>query len=441
MKVVTPSYSCISKQIKLMAFFALLACVCCTDGNKRADGPDFTDSYHLQFAVSTHGGNRSRADITGDLPGSTAENYINVAGRDLQFLLFDGDRKFLQELSLTDVQLVYTASNYIQYIFHAPVTSQYFKDNINTTFSFYIMALANGHSMGMTYPVPSVGQTIEDIVQGRGGDNTGNALLTGKPNTSHLMSTGSGDVQNFPMAGLQKFTVSGPELKKSTEAIPYNISANGKDINMLRALAKIEVIDHANFTGRYNETTMSRNRIRVNKVEINGFMNSGSIIPSIGEWTNEDGVETRQVDNTTVPSGASYMAPVTMSIPVQTNPASATIEFVLDPYAKSIEEDNCNVFSGYVYEYDIRRLLDTQQKPYLRITTLGTQTGTVTEGIDVIPMLLATYTDGTAGEPVASLLRNHIYRFKIVAINNANLTVQWTVCPMDQVSVNIPSFD
>lgn len=381
------------------------------------------------------------ADIEGEVRGSAAENYINVDGGDIMFLLFDGNRQFLQQLPLSDIKTVYTASDYKEYIFHTPVTAAYFKDNIDTTFSFYIMALANGRSMGMTYPVPAAGQTIEDVVEGRLGDVAAN-LLTHQPNTYMLMNIGSWAQQFFPMAGLQKFTVSGAELKKGTEAVPYNISANGKEINMLRALTKIEVIDHVNFEGKYNESIHGNDENRIEKVEINGFMNAGSIVPAIGQWTNAEADETQQVASPSVPSGASYMNPVPMTLPLKPNVPDVIIDFYYDEHASKLNADGCRVFSGYLYEYDRTKITNSQQVPYLRITTQGKPSETDTEGSHVLPMALAEYTDGVAGNPVAALLRNHIYRFQVNAINNeSNLSVTWTVCPMDQVDITIPPFD
>lgn len=422
---------------------------CVNDYGDCTESPSKEERFNLQFSISTAAnpnltraesdlGSRA-ADTDGEVRGSAAENYINVDGGDLMFLLFDGNRRFLQQLPLSDVKTVYTASDYKEYIFHTPVTAQYFKDNIDKTFSFYIMVLANGRSMGMTYPAPSEGQTIQEIVEERLGNVAAN-LLTTQPNTYSLMNIDSWAPQCFPMAGLQKFTVSGPELKKGTEAIPYNISANGKDINMLRALTKIEVIDHVNFEGKYNESIYGNDENRIDKVEINGFMNAGSIIPAIGQWTNEDADETQQVESPSTPSGASYMNPVPMTS--ENSKENHIIDFSYDQYASQLNEDGCNVFSIYLYEYDRGKLTNSQQVPYIRVTTKGKPSDNDAEGSHVLPMALAAYTDGIAGEPVASLLRNHIYRYQINAINNeANLTVTWTVCPMDQVDINIPDFN
>ncbi len=422
---------------------------CVNDYGDCKDSSSQEERFNLQFSISTAanpGQTRSgsedasrAADIEGEVRGSVAENYINVDGGDIMFLLFDGNRQFIQQLPLSDLKTVYTASDYKEYIFHTPVTARYFKDNIDKTFSFYIMVLANGRSMGMTYPEPYEGETISEIVEGRLGDAAAN-LLTSQPNTYSLMNVATWASQYFPMAGLQKFTVSGPELKKGTEAIPYNISANGKNINMLRALTKIEVIDHVNFEGHYNESIHGQDENRIDKVEINGFMNAGSILPAIDQWTNQEADETRQVRNPSVPDGASYMNPIPMTA---TNTSeNHIIDFSADEYASQLNPDGCNVFSIYLYEYDRRRLNNSQNVPYIRVTTKGKPSDNDAEGSHVLPMALAEYTNGTAGEPVASLLRNHIYRYQINAINNeANLTVAWTVCPMDRADIQIPPFE
>lgn len=448
------------KRLALLAgFLPLLTAGGCV--NDSSDCPQTGDGdkelFHLEFAISTRRtasgagnireGSTRAADIDGEVHGCPAENFINIADRDLQFLLFDGERKFLQPLDLNDVREVYTASDYSLYTFHTPVTAQYFKDNIGTTFSFYIMALANGAKMGMTYPVPTVGETIEDVVSSTQG-NASNSLLTVKPVTSQLFSADIANLQLFPMAGLQKFTVYGPDLRKGTEAQPYNISANGKEINMLRAMAKIEVIDHVNFTGNYNDS-YANDENRIAKVEINGIMNAGCILPAIGEWTNADADETQQVDNPTIPAGASYQNPHPIGTSNTLVPNDAdmvsrvVIDFNIDEYAMSLRSDNCPVYSCYIYEYALANLADTQTPPYARITTKGRSVGGQTEGSRIMPMPISEYENGVAVRSVASLLRNHIYRYQINSINqDNNVDVQWTVCPLDEVpEIVIPPFN
>ena len=82
-------------------------------------------TLNLQFSIVTRKSAsadntfQSRAaDIAGDVIGSFAENFIAMS--DLRFMLFDGNRRFLQTLPAT-VKNVYTSPDYSVYIFHAPV--------------------------------------------------------------------------------------------------------------------------------------------------------------------------------------------------------------------------------------------------------------------------------------------------------------------------------
>ncbi len=406
-------------------------------------------TLNLQFSIVTRKSAsadntfQSRAaDIAGDVIGSFAENFIAMS--DLRFMLFDGNRRFLQTLPAT-VKNVYTSPDYSVYIFHAPVDEPYFDQNINTTFSFYILALANAQSLGMAYPEPASGATLEEVFASAQGET---GLLTAKLIPSLLIASNLvAEGQRFPMAGLQRFTVDGDRLLKSTEAVPYDLSAGGKNINMLRAIAKIEVVDRVRVNGQFTDEDENgeNSRLRIDKVQIDGIFNAGSLLPSITEWTNGDADETQQVDDPSVPAGAKYQNPVSLlpdgSLSASPSSEGAVIHFVPDKYARQLRADNCPVFSCYLYEYDRSRITNSEQAPYMRVTTRGS--AGLQDGESLVrPIRLATYTNGVADQNLQALLRNHIYRYEVIDVNEfSEIELVWTVCPMDEATVDIPSFN
>lgn len=119
----------------------------------------------------------------------------------------------------------------------------------------------------------------------------------------------------------------------------------------------------------------------------------------------------------------------------------AVIHFVPDEYARQLRADNCPVFSCYLYEYDRSRITNSEQAPYMRVTTRGS--AGLQDGESLVrPIRLATYTNGVADQNLQALLRNHIYRYEVIDVNEfSEIELVWTVCPMDEATVDIPSFN
>ncbi len=395
----------------------------------------------IRFDVISNQDKRSRAaDIEGDMPGSAPEDYIDISS--MQFLLFDSEERFLQ--FLRPVVTADGASG--EYTALATFEEPYFEAADGTSLTFFIMALANGNSMGAPWAGAERGATtVEQLCNA-----SQNTLLTAKPLPSSLMSAPYIDIaQKFPMAGLQHFTVSVSELKASTEESPVDLSAGaqGRTLNMLRALAKIEVIDKANYIGKYDEAVVGSDPSRIDKAEIVGFFNSGNQLPLYSQWMRGDVTrpETQQVVAPSVPRNCGYLNPpafssdnglITGSI---TN--EMTIEMIPDGDAQNARtDDNAPVWSVYVYEFSNPAAgITVTQNPYIRITTQG-------DGTDgssmVLPFRMGTYDSGVYKEPLNEILRNHIYRYVITKINtDGSLEANWTVCAMSEVGVTIPDFN
>lgn len=395
------------------------------------------EDVKLRFTVVTRaspdtGPGRTRAaDISGEQAGTAAENYLNLAGRDIRFLLFDGDKKLLRDFTPdTDITAAPGSTDYITYTVHATIAEPYFAKVADNDTDFYIMVIANGrpHSLRAFGLAPGV-TTIQDVSE----------QLTAFVQKSYIKTEsgaeiawtpsqpGKADGEYIPMAGLQHFTLAKGAFDSGPEGFVNLSGDGGKDINMLRALAKIEIIDKIGVAGKFDKE--DKTRIQVEKAELFGRFSTGTILPSYGQWNRNGVLETQQVTAPTIASRLDYIPP-TDDIG---NPERASlIEFYEDEEATARREDECPVFSAYVTEYSST---DIEEKlpPYVRITVKDPE-----KGSKFYRMELAEYKDGSPGKNLDALLRNHIYRYEIVSVSQPDepgeegtLNIRWTLCPMD----------
>lgn len=407
------------------------------------------DGFHLRFTIMTRSDAKTRAaDIDGDQEGAGYENFLNV--QDIKYLIFDKDCKFITDITAKTETVAENAS-YTVYNVVANVDDQYFYDNLNGIVDFYILCLANHSGWGIKLPTLGRGDGIDELF-------TDGLVMTELPETYKLQNaakTENVNKQYFPMSGLQHFRVPGSMLMTSSEGAPYDLSfATGKDLNLLRALAKIEIIDKINiveggvFDEDYDEDVINGNgRFRIDKVEINGYMTQGSLLPAFSQW---NVFETQQVTAPTIPNSAEYVLPPVLNADnsfgssIDLPNLNYIIDFEKDEYAKTLRADKCPVFSGYVYEYlrtsNQMAGIPITQQPYFRVTTRGytASSGQVVAESMVFPVRMANYTNGvaTSANNLPQLLRNHIYRFEISGIGQ-DITVKWTVCDMDNASADI----
>lgn len=412
--------------------------------NCPGDEPDPVErptGVSIRFEIISSQNNRSRAaDIDGDVQGSAPEDYIET--RSMQFLLFDSNQRFLQNLT----PVVTQESQSGLYTAHATFREPYFEQAQGSDVTFYIMALANGTYMGGAWAGAVRGSTtIEQLCNA-----TQNTVLTAKPIPSHLMYANIlPDTQKFPMAGLQHFTVTTDALKASSYDAPVELSegAGGRTLNMLRALAKIEVVDKANYTGIYDDDAIGNEACRIDKAEIVGFFSCGNQLPLYSQWMRGDVTlpETQQVVAPSIPSGCTYLNPPAFSSNNDDIASSINgqmiIDMVYDSYATEARADKAPVNSVYIYEFSNPASgINITQNPFIRITTKG-ESGTSYS--QVLPFRLGTYSDdGIFQTELNEILRNHIYRYEITKINlDGTYSANWVVCPMSEVNITIPPFN
>lgn len=392
---------------------------------------------------------RAGDDCYDDLQGSPAENYINTA--DCQFLLFGADRKLLRPIfpEITGQDKV----DYTWYTIKASITEPYFDEAVKADLDqidFYIMVIANSHSTGLDgqYPgfTPGV-TTIDDIAK---------QLLTfnlpERRAQDNQITEWQPDIdQNklIPMVGLQTFTVSADQLKGSTYDTPVDLSTgtSGKTIDMLRAMAKIEVVDKIDLPDGYDPNIK---RMRVEKVELVGMYRKGTLMPSIGpdgQWPN---YISTQVTNTTLPPNSEYTNPVAYKESYASDNNSKDIMFFNKGTIDSEKaEEKYPIFFGYVTEYS-KAAIGNMVKPYLVITLVDeTSPDNEPDGKETSfykELKLTNYNDYGApqGDGINFLLRNHIYRYEINSVSSSEaniIDVGYTVCDWDNYEVKIPTFN
>ena len=400
------------------------------DGNETVNPAEVCLKLRLSANMR---GSRADHDSETEAEGIPAENYINLD--DIQLLLFDADREFLQNLNPKG-EPVRNADGSVDMILH--IQDKYFMDNIGSGgIRFYIMALVNSRSMGAPWlaawrkgaPGPdgnplANGTTIEELCR-----QLQSTTMTVKPDTYKLLEAGKPAVtytpQYMPMSGIQVYRVSDAELRGSGEENPFELDT---PLSLLRALAKIEVIDKINYTGQFT-AALDNLPERIQKIELAGYVNSGNLLPLYSQWQGTGvgyPLVTNQLTSPCIPVNALYNNP-----PKFDKDFSSVIGWESDMLLDferngNRETDNAPVFSCYVYEFlnpAPGTTVNVTQPPYLNITIKGSE-GSASK---IYTMRLANYTDGesTEADYLTELVRNHIYRYEITALENfkANLTL------------------
>lgn len=407
----------------------LLVAGCVNDYDDCPAPEDGSDPVKLRFTIvtrtSTGSGTRQTraADISGGQTGTASENYLNLAGHDIRFLLFDGDRKLLRDFT-PDANTNLAAGdggNHVAYTVEASIVEPYFANVATADTDFYIMVMANGRPHQMTALGLAPGETTIEDVSGQLITFVQKTYIIVDPETYRRggwmpSPPGVADGEYIPMAGLQHFTLKqgafdgkGPE--DFIELSPENGS---KNINMLRTLAKIELIDKIDISGNFADAP--KGRMRVNKVEFFGRCATGTVLPAYTQWNRNGVLETQQVDAPTMASPMQYLPPTDDG--GYPNWASL-IEFYEDKDAQAAREDGCPVFSTYVTEYSLAAI-GSRKPPYIQVEIGNSESGDdgKEESGKNYSIQLAYYNDkGEVSNQLPALLRNHIYRYEITRVN------------------------
>lgn len=443
MKLIS-KYTC--KLVRLMTAFSLmLSAAGCVNEDDNCPVPGSGgDTVKLRFTIVTRTPmNSSRqssraADISGDKIGTPAENYLNLAARDISFLLFDRNQKLLRNFT-PDVDITpVDDSNYVTYTVRATISEPYFANVADADTEFYIMVVANGRPYGLSAFALAPGHTSISDVAGQLASFTMPTVSIDPENYGRFGwqpdQPGIADGEYIPMAGLQHFTIAKGAFAAGPENfIDLSPGDGSKDINMLRALAKIEVVDRIDIPNGGDFADAPDDRISIEKVELLGYCATGTILPSFDQWNRNDVLETQQVVAPTMASPLAYRNP---AADFNSTIDGTKIEFHNDPDAQSERtDDHCPVFSVYTTEYSLAAI-GTANPVYARVTV------EVNGESRLYLLRLASYTNGQPGDNITTLLRNHIYRYEISDISiEGTLTANWVVCPMSEVNITIPPFN
>lgn len=439
------------------ALMALSLTGCVNEDSPCPDNDDPGQGMSIQFTVVTHNpgqgaGAQSQTDVpsraddcNGEQTGSPAENFIDMST--CQFFLFDGTgtvlRRIFPEETSKDEDI------YRWYQFKAEIVEPYFDNAIKSgqaTVDFYIMVIANSNSLDGQEIAYSPGHTtIADIIaQGRTFHRPPEGFSD--PNDNYNFhgwapSLNISDNRMIPMTGIQKFTVRTADLAASTYDTPVSLSpdmAGGisspdpKDIDMLRTLAKIEVIDKIDLPDGYDPKV---DRIEIEKVELVGLYDTGLLLP---DWP--DNVTT-QVTTPTLPAATQYLEPLAYSEQYSVGNGDKIVFFDSDPYSSEHFHQNYPVFSGYITEYSLNSI-GNKVKPYIVVTLVNKNDNTNTSYFKELK--LSKYEDGKPnGDGIEFLLRNHIYRYVVTGVESDTqlLQVGYSICNWSDYTVDIPSFN
>lgn len=419
---------------------------------------DDHDTFKLRFRLCSRIPGSSRAaDIAGKEHGSAAENIINL--KDIRYYIFDMDGNFILDLTsdIDEDKSHPISDDYSLYEVVARIDASkadYFKRSDTGTVDFYLMVLANfsetsGYE-GVKLPVLGPQNKLSDMFT-----TPTTPVINRLPDTERLMKAASNEASRnyIPMAGLQYFSVSRAWFETMFGKYPVDLTEiTGKSLNMLRSVAKIEIVDRINMKpGEIFDKETDAEKIRIQSVSINGVMKNFRLLPTENQWKRNFVFETQQVISPSLPESYRYLLPPALDndeYPSTDNPEtgdSYSLPFVYDAVATQKRDDHCRVYSCYVWEYSRKNDIPLAQLPYLSVTVKNpvVSSDAALQGVEI--PTLPTYnvllksdmtTSATDPAPLQYILRNHIYRYEISGAGTA-MTIKWSVCPMDKASTDI----
>ena len=422
----------LSACLSVMAGLLLGACVnedtpCPPDRDPNAE-----KGVTLEFSMVTRNasGRGSRALIeptagTREV-GTEAENYLDLDN--LIFLLVDDQQTVIRVFApnVTPEE----NSRYAKYSVRAFINDKYFLDaepGGNLTFS--IVVIGNYSTLDPQSFAYHAGQKLSEVFASATvgtfampmSNNWSNKWIPSMFGTAYTDAAGEliegMTPAHIPMSGMQTYTVSTDDLLASTVNRPFNLSAaadGSGDINMLRALAKIEIVDRIGVidTGTAITQPDRAERSWVEKAELIGYTTRGSILPIFDQW-NSGSLETQYVTTTSVPTSADYFGAAPLNAQLTIN--GRAINFFDDAEATAAREDGCRVFSCYLTEYNPTERGTTAYPMWIRVTASSPAPEGVTPTSALYRLDVSSYTNGVAGTPL-SILRNNIYRYEINGI-------------------------
>ncbi len=432
-----------------LAAAALLAMTGCVNDDSPCL-PDKDAMLTMEFSIVTRGaraGDRSATETRVTEPansqiGTAAENYLDIPN--MAFLLFDADRKLITTFypEVTAEGNIYKKYNVI-----CRIPQGTFDYAVGDDVTFYIMVLANykTNNPSRINFTPGIGFDPLFNMQTVGTCNFPLTRYADNPN--YWWSPDIDHGQYIPMSGMRRFTVTKAQLLASNPTNPLQLSSTeDEEINMLRTVAKIEIVDRIQYDEATNTQPALTNRIAVEKVELLGYFDKLSILPTLANWqpTETDYVQTPSIPSTAVyhePKSYAAVHPEGDGVTPETQNQNVIIDFFYDETATQARADKCRVFSTYVSEYDNAMATNGGKTPaWMAVTIMVNNVGDQ-ESNPVFEVKLAPYANNVPGTTM-NLLRNNIYRYEINSASmDMHTDITYTVCPFDDYTINPPIFE
>lgn len=361
--------------------------------------PELTDEAPLMLNVqltTQAAGTRASGDALED--ALDAEDFIDIVNRDYQILVFDGNGRFIQNLTVTQQRLSATdeKNKYIVALSGPLSVSEG---------SVQVLVLTNwkGFDAEAAYPELTNGTLVDDLYKEAAKNcftmpthtAADGALESWQPKLSE---------SGIPMFGVSATVPLSNAVEATDSDLADGVRVNGKvldmgEIKMLRAIARIEV--------RLFGSDPSLNGLRLADVSLSTFNTTGRFIPDVkanASWNNEQ----VQVSSPTLPTAVAQ--------------SSSALHF----FAVS---DFC--MRAYVPEMDLAAV---RPEIGIRVADAEGSDRTFTLALD----------DPKPNNTLNHLLRNHIYRYTITRVEvevetDAHLTAIVDVDPWDEGDLN-PEF-
>ena len=385
--------SSISYTLRLFALLAAFVAASCVNDNE-PDCPPIGQArqyvLNLRVVTSKAATRMTRAAGHDTEEATQAEDYIDIAGQDFLVLVFDGYGRLIQrfEPSSTVIKQGQDAAYELSGVLGETSANE-----------IQVAVIANCKSMnaGNAYDRFVLGNTFLSEMYSDG--TKWNFTL---PNPEGGWQPDKDTKKTIPMYGCS-------DVKPLNTAQPSAADENCYDLNlgeikMLRAVAKIEIVD------------CLPEGVEIDpNVTLSAYNTQGRLIPDATKNPDWNKAET-QVILPTLPDN------------VQT---AADLNFFTE--SKTIGGKECKVYSAYVTEAKL-----TANRPHINLTVKdsdgqGTSSKDYQMAVDSYPI------SPTQGLP--ALLRNHIYRYVIKSASSNSLTVNYTICPMGSDTADIPAFE
>lgn len=387
--------SSISYTLRLFALLAAFVAASCVNDNE-PDCPPIGQArqYVLNLRVVTSKAATRMTRTAGhDTEEATPdEDYIDIDGRDFLVLVFDGYGRLIQrfEPSSTVIKQGQGTSYELSGVLGETSANE-----------IQVAVIANCNSMGAgnAYDRFVLGNTFLSEMYGDG--TKWNFTL---PNPEGGWQPDKDTKKTIPMYGCSEAKPLSPENATQSEDDENRYILNLGEIKMLRAVAKIEIVD------------CLPEGVEIDpNVTLSAYNTQGRLIPDATKNPDWNKAET-QVISPTLPDNVT---------------TTANLKFFTE--SKTIGDMPRKVYSAYVTEANL-----TANRPHINLTVKdsdgqGTSSKDYQMAVDSYPI--------SPTQGLAALLRNHIYRYEIKSASSNSLTVNYTICPMGSGIADIPAFE